>query len=71
MRINEILSSLSIYMNNEESAFYEALGTGKTPMNLLDERQQTIALDLIRKSLLTKIVRNGNVLIQKNESTST
>lgn len=70
MRINEILASLSIYMNNEEHAFYEALGTGVTPMNLLDERQQTIAFELIRKSLLTKIVRNGNVSIQKNQSTS-
>tara|TARA_X000000950_G_C13501795_1_gene492073 strand:- start:86 stop:295 length:210 start_codon:yes stop_codon:yes gene_type:complete len=66
MRLNEIISSFTIYVNNEENGLLEAMPEGESFLSEYDERQQTVINNLIRKSLITKIDNNGTIAIKKN-----
>lgn len=66
MKINELISSFEIFITNEEKEIYESLDV-RTPLIEFDERQQFILQNLIRKSLVTKVVSNGQVLVIKND----
>lgn len=66
MKINELLSSFYIYITNEEREVYEQLNE-RTSITEFDERQQFIIQNLIRKSLVSKVVANGQELVVKND----
>ena len=66
MRLNEIISSFTIYVNNEENGLLEAMPKEETLLSEYDERQQIVINNLIRKSLITKINSNGTIAIKKN-----
>ena len=66
MKINELISSFEIFITNEERAIYETLDE-RTAMSKFNEREQVIIQNLIRKSLISKVVANGNVLVVKND----
>ena len=66
MKLNELLDSFEIYMTNEEEAEYSKL-EGMVPLASLSERQQFIINNLIRKSLVSKIMQNNQVLVVKND----
>jgi hypothetical protein len=54
MKINELVRSFEIFTTNEERALLQRL-TKPTLLSTLPEREQHVAENLIRKSLLIKI----------------
>jgi len=54
MKINELVRSFEIFTTNEERALLQKL-TKPTLLSILPEREQHVAENLIRKSLLIKI----------------
>jgi hypothetical protein len=54
MKINELVRSFEIFTTNEERILLQRL-TKPTLLSILPEREQHVAENLIRKSLLIKI----------------
>jgi len=54
MKINELVRHFEIFTTNEERDLLKKLTT-PTPLSILPEREQQVAENLIRKSLLIKI----------------
>jgi len=71
MKVNEILTSFTIYTNNEESALLDSLSNETILLSRFNEHDQEILNNLIRKSLVMKIVENGQVSIRKNAKPGT
>ena len=65
MKINELITSFSIALTNEESHLLSKIDT---PTNILDltDRERYVAENLIRKSLLTKVNAKGDIIVVKN-----
>lgn len=66
MRLNEIIKEFKIYMSNEEQEVFDRCDELR-PLRSFTEREQVIIESLIRKSLVSKIYRNGNVMVMANE----
>jgi hypothetical protein len=66
MKINELISSFTIQMSNEENAIYCKIDK-QTPLSLFSEREQLVIENLIRKSLISKISLNGQILVMQND----
>jgi len=66
MKINELIKDFHIYKTNEEADLLELI-KGIMPLEMFDERQQVIIESLIRKSCITKIVRDKQIFVCKNE----
>lgn len=66
MKINELISDFEIYVSNEESALLSRMQTTQ-PMASFTEREQFIIENMIRKSIVTKIVKNNQILVVSNE----
>ncbi len=66
MKINELLKDFSIFTTNEERAILESIND-LTPLSSFDERGRVIIANLVKKSLITKVVFNGHVMVKKNE----
>ncbi len=67
MKINElILDSFKIYVSNEE---YNVLSKLKeqSRLDLFTEREQQLIRKLIKKIVVKKIVKDGQVLVVGNE----
>lgn len=71
MKVNEILTSFTIYTNNEESALLDSISDEPILLSRFNEHDQEILNNLIRKSLVVKIVENGQVSIRKNAKPGT
>lgn len=65
MKINELIKSFEIYMTNEEKNLLETFDTA--PLSSYTERDQVIINNLIRKSVISKVLHNGNVMVMRNE----
>lgn len=66
MRLNELIREFRIYMSNEESRVYNECESLR-PLRSFPERDQVIIEGLIRKSLVSKVSRNGTVMVMANE----
>ncbi len=66
MKINELIKDFSVFTTNEERAILETIDD-LTPLNSYNERDRVIITNLVRKSLITKVVFNGQVMVKKNE----
>jgi len=66
MKINELLSSFYIYITNEEREIYNKLDE-RTSLTEFDERERFVIQNLIRKSLVSKVVANGQELVVRND----
>jgi len=66
MKINDLIKSFKVFTTNEERAILESMDD-LAPLNSYNEREQFIITNLVRKSLISKIVHNGNILVKKNE----
>jgi hypothetical protein len=66
MKINDLIGEFRIQISNEEKELLDKI-TKPCYFNNLTEREQVIAGNLIRKSLLSKINYNGSVVIVQNE----
>lgn len=66
MKINELIKDFEIFTTNEEQQVLETI-TDLAPLSTFNERERFILTSLIRKSLITKIVHDGHVMVKKNE----
>lgn len=66
MQINELLGSYRIAVTNEEQEVLDKMHD-VAPLQAYDEREQVIIENLIRKSLVSKHVRNKQTLVVKND----
>jgi len=68
MKINELLNKFTIQMSNEERDMLERMGTEIRTIHSFTERERFIIESLIRKALVSKVVKNGSMLVVANES---
>jgi hypothetical protein len=66
MKLNELITEFDIYMTNEERALYEQLDQ-IVPIITFNERQRVIVNNLIRKSLVSKIRHNNQIMVARND----
>jgi hypothetical protein len=66
MKLNELLQDFVIFQTNEESEVLKRL-EGIKAIETFSEREQAIIENLIRKSLVSKVQRNGSTLVMVNE----
>jgi hypothetical protein len=65
MKINELITKFTIAMSNEEAELLGRINTA-TSIHEFSERERVVIEGLVRKSLLSKINRNGNILVVAN-----
>jgi hypothetical protein len=65
MKFNELISHFEIQTSNEEAELLDKIEDVMIPEQFT-EREQTVIENLIRKSLITKIVENNKVYLVKN-----
>ena len=66
MKLNELITEFDIYMTNEERSLYEQLDQ-VVPLISFNERQRVIVNNLIRKSLVSKIRHNNQIMVARND----
>ena len=66
MKINELIKGFNVFTTNEERAILESMND-LAPLSSFNERERVIITDLVRKSLITKIVYNNQIMVKKNE----
>jgi hypothetical protein len=69
MKINELISTFSIFTSREESELLERI-TQPAMMLSYTEREQFIINNLIRKSLVSKVIHNNQIIVVPNEQTT-
>ena len=65
MKLNELISEFKIAVTNEERAVLDKMQT-LAPLESYEEREQFVIEALIRKSLVSKVVRNNQTMVIKN-----
>lgn len=65
MKLNELISNFEIQTTNEENELLKKFQDVMIPEQFT-EREQTVIENLVRKSLITKIVENGKMYLVKN-----
>ena len=66
MKINELIHEFTIQCTNEERVVMQKCDTVRS-LDSFSERDRFIIEALIRKSLVSKIVQNGTVMVVINE----
>ena len=66
MKINDLLEKFEIFQTNEEKEVMSRLD-GVMSLDSFTERDQVIIENLIRKSLVSKVHKNGSILVMANE----
>jgi hypothetical protein len=68
MKLNELIKSFDIFCTNEELTLLEELGTQARPLSSFTEHDQVIINNLVRKSVISKIVYSKHsVMVMKND----
>jgi hypothetical protein len=67
MKINDLISEFRIQMSNEEKLLLDRMSK-PCYFSSLTEREQFVAENLIRKSLISKVNYNGTVVVIQNEN---
>ena len=70
MRINELIQEFTIQTSNEEKDMLSKLQSIKN-LDTFMERDQEVINQLVRKSLVRKIDRNGSTMVVANASQET
>lgn len=65
MKLNELISEFKIAVSNEEREVLDRMQS-ISALESYQEREQVIIENLIRKSLVSKVVRNNQTLVMKN-----
>lgn len=66
MKLNQLIGKFHIHTTNEEKQLLEKIGQAQFAY-ALDEREQRIAENLIKKSLLKKVRYKDNIMVVPNE----
>lgn len=67
MRLNELMSGVSVYVTNEERKILNKI-THPCYIDTFDEREQFVIENLIKKNLLVKTSSKGSTLVAPNET---
>lgn len=65
MKLNELISEFKIAVSNEEREVLDNMQS-LAPLDSYIEREQAVIEGLIRKSLVSKVVRNNQIMVIKN-----
>ena len=66
MKLNDLITQFTIAMSNEEADLLRNV-KGVMPYESFDEREQFVLEGLIRKSLVSKVHNNGNIMVVAND----
>lgn len=66
MKLNDLISSFTIYVTNEENELLETIDN-PMPWISFNERDKILLDNLIKKSLVCKVKANGQVVVIKND----
>lgn len=66
MKIDDVLKDFQIFTTNEERVVLERM-EGVRPMEAYTERERFVIENLIRKSLVSKILHNKTYMVRKND----
>jgi len=66
MKINELISTFSIFTSKEEAELLERI-TQPANLRSYTEREQFVINNLIRKSLVSKVIHNSEIIVVPNE----
>jgi hypothetical protein len=66
MKLNDLVGEFRIALTNEESKVLENMSQ-VAPLISYREREQQVIQNLIRKSLVTKVMRDGECLVVRND----
>jgi hypothetical protein len=66
MKLNELITDFSIYVTNEEQGLIETLDR-PVPLSSFNERERAIIDNLVRKSVISKVMQNGLAMVIKND----
>ena len=66
MRIDDILKQFTIQVSNEENDVLESINS-RTPLSSFNEREQVVIENLVRKSLVSKVVIDSQTLVVRND----
>jgi|TARA_B110000977_G_scaffold201749_1_gene298275 hypothetical protein len=66
MKLNELIQSFSIALSNEEAEVLDKVNPVQ-PLQGFSPREQVIIENLIRKSLVSKVLRDNIVMVVQNE----
>lgn len=68
MKLNDLISDFEIALSNEEKGVLGKIDGVMQPEQFT-EREQRIIENMIRKSVVTKILHKGKMYLVKNETT--
>jgi hypothetical protein len=66
MKIDDVLKNFEIFTTNEEKVVLERM-EGIRPMEAYTERERFVIENLVRKSLVSKILHNRTYMVRKND----
>ena len=66
MRIDDVLKQFTIQVSNEENDVLESIDS-RTPLSSFNERERVVIENLIRKSLVSKVVIGAQTLVVRND----
>ena len=66
MKIDDVLKNFEIFTTNEEEVVLERM-EGVRPMEAYTERERFVIENLIRKSLVSKVLYNKTHMVRKND----
>lgn len=66
MRIDDVLKQFTIQVSNEEDTLLDEIDS-RTPLSQFNEREQFVIENLVRKSLVSKIVIGAQTLVVRND----
>jgi|TARA_A200000159_G_scaffold107418_2_gene100199 hypothetical protein len=66
VKLNELIKSFSIALSNEEAEVLEKVNPVQ-PLQGFSPREQVIIENLIRKSLVSKILKDNIVMVVQND----
>lgn len=66
MKLNELITSFTIALSNEEAEVLEKVKPVQ-PLQGFSPREQVIIENLIRKSLVSKVLQDNTVMVVQND----
>ena len=66
MKIDDVLKNFEIFTTNEEEVVLERM-EGVRPMEAYTERERFVIENLIRKSLVSKVLYNKTYMVRKKD----
>lgn len=70
MKLNDLISSFTIALSNEENALLDRMDA-VSQLTSFTERERFVIENLVRKSMVSKIARGNSIMVVKNDRPKT